>query len=87
MAIFRSYGFGAELVGIALTRVRYALKNAQPYQNYYSDSDPLLWHMRKVRAPRQTDNQHDETNNVQSNDMYPPLIGMSNWPASCNVLD
>jgi hypothetical protein len=55
-----------QLIGIALTSVRYAFKNAQTYQNYYPDSNPLLWHMRKVCAPRQTDNQHDETNDVQS---------------------
>ena len=54
-----------QLVGIALTRVRYAFKNAQTYQNYYPDRNPLLWHMRKVCAPRQADNQHDETNDVQ----------------------
>jgi hypothetical protein len=55
-----------QLVGIALTRVRYAFKNAQTYQNYYPDRNPLLWHMRKMCAPSQTDNQHDETNDVQS---------------------
>jgi hypothetical protein len=54
-----------QLVGIALTRVRYAFKNAQTYQHYYPDSNPLLRHMRKVRTPGQTDDQHDETNDVQ----------------------
>jgi hypothetical protein len=56
----------AKLIGIALTSVRHGLDNAQSNQNYYPDANPLLRHMRKVRAPSQTHNQHDETNDVQS---------------------